>query len=223
METIQEKEVLQNLRAQLGEAIIRESRMAPDRPVIKVSKDKLIDTLKIFVENHKARLCTISAVDNGLDFELIYHMSIKGLMIHVKTSVIKEESKISSVTGIIPGAMTVEREIWDLFQIEFDGISDPRPLTLPKEWRENKKAPLRKPMEGIVAEYQKPTVESLMEQGQVFNMPSTVKTNREKMQLPEVQTTMTRPEALKEIHQVARQVKFDKKVGYNWDKKKLRY
>jgi membrane-bound hydrogenase subunit beta len=223
MEIIQEKEILQTLRTQLGEAIIRESRMAPDRPVIKVSKDKLVDTLKILVENHKARLCTISAVDNGLDFELIYHMSVKGLMIHVKTSVIKEESKISSVTGIIPGAMTVEREIWDLFQIEFDGISDPRPLTLPKEWRENKKAPLRKPMKGIVAEYQKPTVETLMEQGQVFTMPSTVKTNREKMQLPEVQTTMTRPEALKEIHDVARQVKFDKKVGYNWDKKKLRY
>lgn len=223
METTQEKEILQNLRTQLGEAIIGESRMVPDRPVIKVGKDKLIDTLKILVENHKARLCTISAVDNGLDFELIYHMSIKGFMIHVKTSVMKEESKVSSVTGIIPGAMTVEREIWDLFQIEFDGISDPRPLTLPKEWRENKKAPLRKPMEGIVAEYQKPTVETLMEQGQVFAMPSTVKTNREKMQLPEVQTTMTRPEALKEIHQVARQVKFDKKIGYNWDKKKLRY
>jgi membrane-bound hydrogenase subunit beta len=223
MEPIQEKEVLQNLRTKLAEVIIGESRMAPDSPIIKVSKDKLIDTLKILVEDHKARLCTISAVDNGLDFELIYHMSVKGLMIHVKTSVMKEESKVSSVTGIIPGAMTVEREIWDLFQIEFEGISDPRPLTLPKEWREDKNAPLRKPMEGIVAEYQKPTVETLMEQGQVFTMPSTVKMNREKMQLPEVQTTMTRPEALKEIHEVAHQVKFDKKVGYNWNKKKLRY
>ncbi|WP_455278029.1 NADH-quinone oxidoreductase subunit C [[Eubacterium] cellulosolvens] len=223
METTQEKDILQNLRTQLGEAIIEESRMAPDRPIIKVSKEKLIETLKILVENHEARLCTISAVDNGLDFELIYHMSIKGLIIHVKTSVMKEESKISSVTGIIPGAMTVEREIWDLFQIEFDGISDPRPLTLPKEWRENKTAPLRKPMGGIVAEYQKPTVETLMEQGQVFTMPSTVKTNRENMQLPEVQTTMNRPEALKEIQEVARLVKFDEKVGYNWDKKKLRY
>ena len=187
------------------------------------NKEKLVETLQILVENHKARLCTISAVDNGLDFELIYHMSIKGFIIHVKTSVTKEESKLSSVTGIIPGAMTVEREIWDLFQIEFDGISDPRPLTLPKEWRENKTAPLRKPMQGIVAEYQKPTVETLMEQGQVFSMPSTVKTNREKMQLPEVQTTMTHPEALKEVHDVAHQVKFDKKVGYDWEKKKLRY
>ncbi|WP_455368259.1 NADH-quinone oxidoreductase subunit C [[Eubacterium] cellulosolvens] len=223
MENTQEKEILQNLRNQLGDAIINESRMARDKPVIQVIKDKLVETLQILVENHKARLCTISAVDNGLDFELIYHMSIKGFMIHVKTSVMKEESKVSSVTGIIPGAMTVEREIWDLFQIEFDGISDPRPLTLPKEWRENKNAPLRKPMEGIVAEYQKPTVETLMEQGQVFTMPSTVKTNREKMKLPEVQTTMTHPEALKEIHDVAHLVKFDEKVGYNWDKKKLRY
>ncbi len=222
MET-KEKDILQNLRNQIGDAIHKESRMASDNPVIEVTKDKLVETIKILVETHKARLCTISAVDNGLDFELIYHMSIKGLMIHVKTSVKKEESKVSSVTGIIPGAMTVEREIWDLFQIEFDGISDPRPLTLPKEWRENKNAPLRKPMGGIVAEYQKPTVETLMEQGQVFSMPSTVKTNREKMKLPEVKTTMTRPEALKEIHDVAHLVKFDEKVGYNWDKKKLRY
>jgi Ni,Fe-hydrogenase III component G len=223
MAMIEEKEILQDLRTQLGKAIIEESRMAPDRPVITVSKEKLIDALKILVENHEARLCTISAVDNGLDFEMIYHMSIKGFMIHVKTSVMKEESKVKSATGIIPGAVTVEREIWDFFQIEFEGISDSRPLTLPREWRENKTAPLRKPMGGIVSEYQKPTVETLMEQGQVFTMPSTVKTNRENMNLPEVQTTMTRPEALKEIHEVARQVKFDEKVGYSWDKKKLRY
>ncbi len=34
---------------------------------------------------------------------------------------------------------------------------------------------------------------------------------------------MARPEALKELHEIAEEVKFDKRVGYDWLRKKLRY
>jgi len=219
----QEKEIIKKLSSELGDNFLAESKMRPNRPVVLVKKDAILNTIKILVEEFGARLCTISAVDNGLDFELIYHMSIKGLVINIKILVPKEESEVNSVTSIMPGAASVEREIWDLFQIKFQGITDSRALIVPYEWRDEKKAPLRKPLDGLVAHYQKPTVENLMEQGQVFTMPSTVKSNREKLKLPEIQTTMTKPEAMNEINEIAREVEFDKRVGYNWEKKKLRY
>ncbi|MCW4043382.1 MAG: NADH-quinone oxidoreductase subunit C [Candidatus Bathyarchaeota archaeon] len=218
----QEKEIIEKLSSELGENFLAESKMRPNRPVVLVKKDAILNTIKILVEEFGARLCTISAVDHGLDFELIYHMSIKGIIINVKISVPKEESEVISVTSVMPGSLSVEREIWDLFQIKFQGITDSRALIVPYEWRDEK-APLRKPMDGLVAHYQKPTVENLMEQGQVFTLPSTVKSNREKLKLPEIQTTMTKPEAMNEIHEIAREVAFDKRVGYNWEKKKLRY
>jgi len=218
----QEREILDILRKELAENCIAESRISTDRPVVIINREALLQALRLLVEKFDSRFCTITAVDNGVDFELIYHMSIKGLVINVKTVVPKEESEVASVTKIIPGAATAEREICDLFKINFKGLADSRPLIVPSEWR-NVKAPLRKPMSGIVAEYQKPTVETLMQQGQVFTMPSSVKAHRQKLKLPEIQTTMARPEALKELHEIAEAVEFDKRVGYDRLKKKLRY
>jgi Ni,Fe-hydrogenase III component G len=218
----QEIEILESLRRELTENIIAESRMLPDRPVVAVQRSALVQALKLLVEKFDARLCTITAVDNGVDFEMIYHMSIKGLVINIKVTVPKEESEVASATSVIPGAATAEREICDLFKINFQGLSDSRALVVPYEWRDVK-TPLRKPMGGIVADYQKPTVETLMQQGQVFTMPSSVKAHRQNLKLPEIQTTMTRPEALNELHRIAEEVRFDRKVGYDWQRKKLRY
>jgi len=218
----QETEIFRALREELREDLIEESRINPDRPLIVARSGTLIPALRLLVEKFHARLCTITAVDTGTDFELIYHMSIKGLVTNLKIFVPKEESEVASATSIIPGAASAEREIWDLFKIRFQGLSDSRALIVPYEWRDTKH-PLRKPMGGIVAEYQKPTVETLMQQGQVFTMPSTVKGHRQNLRLPEVETTMTRPEALKELHELAEEGGFDKRVGYDWKKKKLRY
>ena len=100
----QEKKINEKLRSVLGDNFLEESRMQPNRPVVIVRKDAIFETIRILVDEFNARLCTISAVDNGLDFELIYHMSIKGLVINIKISVPKEESEVNSVTTIIPGA-----------------------------------------------------------------------------------------------------------------------
>jgi Ni,Fe-hydrogenase III component G len=219
---IQEKEIIEGLRAELKDDIIAESRMLPNKPMILIKKGSLIRAIRILVENFESRFCAITAIDNGLDFELIYHISIKSLTVHLKTIIAKEDSKIDSITSVVPGAATAEREIIDLFKIEFQGLADSRALILPSEWRETK-TPLRKAMGGIVTEYQKPTVETLLQQGQVFTMPTNVKTHRQNLKLPDIQTTMTRPEALKEILEIAGEMKFDRRVGYNWEKKKLRY
>jgi len=220
--TIQEMKIAEALCRELKDNLINESRMSPNKPVFTVNKETLTQTLKLLVEDLDARLCTITAVDNGVDFELIYHISVKGLVLNIKVFVPKEESQLASATSIIPGAISAEREIWDLFQIKFEGITDPRAYIVPYEWREVK-APLRKPMGGVVGSYQKPTVERMMQQGQVFPIASNVLNQRGELKLPPIVSTLAKPEAAKEIQRIARDVGFDKKIGYDLEKNKLRY
>jgi Ni,Fe-hydrogenase III component G len=218
----QETVIAEALRRELKENLVNESRMSPDRPVFEVRKDALTQALKVLVDGFDARLCTITALDNGVDFELIYHMAVKALVLNIKVIVPKEDSEVASVTGIIPGAISAEREIWDLFQIKFQGITDSRAYIAPYEWREVK-APLRKPMSGVVGSYQKPTVERMMQAGQVFPIPSTIMKQRDELKLPPIVSTTTRPEAVEELHKIAHEVGFDKKIGYDTGKNKLRY
>lgn len=219
---VKETEVAKALREELQADFVDESRMFGDRPIFLVRKDAIIQAVKVLVDDFDARLLTVTAVDNGVDFELIYHLAIKSLVVNLKTLVAKEDSHVSSITGIVPGAISAEREIWDLFQIKFEGISDPRAYIAPYEWRDTK-SPLRKPLAGIVGSYQKPTVEKLMQTGQVLPITSSIIKEREKLKLPSIRSTPTQPDAVKEIRTIAHEVKFDKKTGYDLDKNKLRY
>ena len=215
-------EIFKVVHEELNENLLGESEIFPNRPAFAVRKDALLQALRLLVEKFDARLLTITALDNGVDFELIYHIAVRGLVVNIKIFVAKEDSQVPSITEVVPGAISTEREIWDLFQIKFQGITDARAYIVPYEWRDSR-SPLRKPLSGVVGSYQKPTVEKLMQTGQVLPITSSIIRGREQLRLPPMQTATARPEAVKEIQTIAREVGFDKKVGYDLERNKLRY
>ena len=69
-------------------------------------------------------------------FELIYMLvSIEHRRrVRLKVRLRGDDARVATVTGIWPAANWLEREVWDLFGIVFDGHPDPRRLLMPEDW-----------------------------------------------------------------------------------------
>lgn len=69
-------------------------------------------------------------------FEVIYILvSIEHRRrVRLKVRVAGPGAQVPTATGLWLGANWLEREIWDLFGIAFEGHPDPRRLLMPEDW-----------------------------------------------------------------------------------------
>jgi NADH-quinone oxidoreductase subunit C len=69
-------------------------------------------------------------------FELVYIFVSTTLRhrLRVKVRVSGDDPHVSTISGIWPAANWLEREVWDMFGIVFDGHPDPRRLLMPEDW-----------------------------------------------------------------------------------------
>jgi NADH-quinone oxidoreductase subunit C len=69
-------------------------------------------------------------------FEVVYILvSIEHrARLRLKVRLHAADAHIRTVSGIWPAANWLEREVWDLFGIVFDGHPDPRRLLMPEDW-----------------------------------------------------------------------------------------
>jgi NADH-quinone oxidoreductase subunit C len=56
------------------------------------------------------------------------------LRLRMKVRLHGADAHVATVSGIWPAANWLEREVWDLFGIVFDGHPDPRRLLMPEDW-----------------------------------------------------------------------------------------
>jgi NADH-quinone oxidoreductase subunit C len=86
-----------------------------------------------------AFLAELTAVDywpREPRFELVYVLvSIEHrARLRMKVRLHADDARVGTVTGVWPAANWLEREVWDLFGITFDGHPDPRRLLMPEDW-----------------------------------------------------------------------------------------
>lgn len=73
------------------------------------------------LKNEGQRLLTMTCVDLGESFDLLYHFDRDLRMTHLRLNVPKGES-VPSISGIYFAALVIENEIQDLFGIGFNGL-----------------------------------------------------------------------------------------------------
>jgi NADH-quinone oxidoreductase subunit C len=86
-----------------------------------------------------AVLAELTAVDfwpREPRFELIYILiSLEHrFRARLKVRLAGEGAHVATVSSVWPAANWLEREVWDLFGIVFDGHPDPRRLLMPEDW-----------------------------------------------------------------------------------------
>jgi NADH-quinone oxidoreductase subunit C len=129
-----------------------------DMPTLSVGREQMLEVfgvLRDHVQLQYALLVDVTAVDRlpaEPRFELVYHLACLGeafakgvaapaSRLRVKVPVPGHDPRAMSLVPLYPGANWPEREVFDLFAIEFEGHPDMRRILMPDEWEG---APLRK-------------------------------------------------------------------------------
>ena len=149
--------VLETLQSKFPSTMVsvREDQMRGDLSV-QVSAEGLSEVAKFLHDDpalafdHITDICSADYPDDLERFEVIYHfLSLPtGTRIRMKARVPEENPSIASVSSIWKGANFLEREVYDLMGIRFEGHPDLRRILLPEDFDEG--YPLRKdfPAEG---------------------------------------------------------------------------
>ncbi len=114
-----------------------------------VGQGDLFDTLRT-LRDHPSLKCALLSEITAVDylpreprFEVIYILVslTHRLRIRLKVRLAGDAAHLPTVTPLWLGANWLEREVWDLFGIAFDGHPNPRRLLMPEDWDGH---PLRK-------------------------------------------------------------------------------
>jgi NADH-quinone oxidoreductase subunit C len=86
-----------------------------------------------------ALLAELTAVDfwpREPRFEVVYILIAieQRLRVRLKVRLHGDDAHVATVSDVWPSANWLEREVWDLFGIVFDGHPDPRRLLMPEDW-----------------------------------------------------------------------------------------
>ena len=124
---------------------------------LRIAREALIPTLERLVQIHFPHVAVIAFADVGEAVELMYHFYIywgvphEEILVTLTVALPKTDLKVPTITGIIPGALTSEREKQEMLGIEVVGIPDSRRLFLPEDFPQGV-YPWRKDETGIPAD-----------------------------------------------------------------------
>ena len=139
--------ILDTIIRDMQDKMLEAALTAPRRIQVKVRPEQLNPLLAYLKQTFAlTHLGTISGVDLGENFEVIYHLSNADATVNVRILTPRAEPKIPSVCAVLPGAILYERELQDMFGLQVENIPDPRPLLLADDWPAGE-YPLRKDWE----------------------------------------------------------------------------
>ena len=145
--------ILARLREQLGDRVLATHDYRGDHTAL-FSREGIAAALAFCRDDGALgfdMLVDVTAVDylrfpgreDGPRFEVVYHLysTAHNHRLRLKVPVEQDEPTVPTATGLWPIANWLEREVWDMFGIRFEGHADLRRLLLYEEFEGH---PLRK-------------------------------------------------------------------------------
>jgi len=128
-------EIIEKTKSLLGDKILEIANPAVRRIFIRIEPWNLLAVVAGLRKNlNITYLATVSGVDLGESFEILYHFGHNNGSLTVRIQIPRANPHVESICSVIPGAILYERELQDMFGIIVDHIPDPRPLVLPDGW-----------------------------------------------------------------------------------------
>jgi Ni,Fe-hydrogenase III component G len=141
---MRDADIIERIQRELGGKVAEIANPAPRRFYLKILPPDLVPATALLRDRlGMTHLSTISGVDKGETFEILYHFSIPEADLNLRTEIPKDKPHVASITPIIPGAILYEREIQEMLGLTVDNIPDGRRLLLPDDWPDDQ-FPLRK-------------------------------------------------------------------------------
>lgn len=125
------------IKEKLNNFITDWSEKSVKRVYFKTDKNNIVQVAKAMFSDLGLRFITASAVDLPQQLEIIYHFSNDpaGEIYSVRVAIgNKENPEIDSIALLFPGAEWVEREIWEMFGINFKNHPNLKKLLLSDDW-----------------------------------------------------------------------------------------
>ena len=134
---IREK-ILKDIRTRFEEDIIDFFDKSPKRVYIEIKPESIVKVASYIFKDLGARFNIASGVDARQHMEILYHFTVEdiNLLISLRVKLPKSKLEIDSLTPSFEAANWIEREIHELFGINFKGHPDLRRLLLSDEWPE---------------------------------------------------------------------------------------
>jgi Ni,Fe-hydrogenase III component G len=132
-------EELNNRLLEIKDKVIAIEQMRDNRIYLPCEAENSYAVSKFLFEDLGCRFVIVTCIDADDYFEVLYHFSYDklGLVITVKAFVHdREKPVIESIAPFLPAAEWIEREIHDVFGVDFKNHPDMRRLILADDWPE---------------------------------------------------------------------------------------
>ncbi|HBE78382.1 MAG TPA: proton-conducting membrane transporter [Firmicutes bacterium] len=142
-------ELIDFLQSKLASSVTNISTPREKRVFAETTVDNLVAVATSLKEWGLYYLGTITGLDSGDKFEIIYHFyDDYGLIFNLKVFTPRDNPKVPTVTTVFPGVFLYERELMDLLGIDVEGTPPNRRYPLPDDWPAGQ-YPLRKDWKGL--------------------------------------------------------------------------
>ena len=138
--------ILERLRARLGSSVVETHEQHGDHTAV-IERAALPAALSLCRDEADLAfdvLMDLTAVDyqkypgreDGPRFEVVYHLySVRwNHRLRIKVRVDEDDAVVPTAVPLWPIANWLEREVWDMFGVRFDGHPDPRRLLMYEEF-----------------------------------------------------------------------------------------